>query len=203
MRILRTLNLFMLAACALSAQAESKNELGLLLGRIGIAQHTLASGEALKFNTGTALQATYARRILKGGVADLLFEVPFVATPSNDIRATNPALPRLVASILVTPGVRVKFLPHSRISPWLSVGGGYARFDPSKSTLGEGTTLAAPGSNGGALALGGGVDVKFWRIVGLRGEVRDFYSGLPNYGVTLTDSRRNSVVVSGGFVLHF
>ena len=65
------------------------------------------------------------------------------------------------------------------------------------------TTLAAPGSNGGALALGGGVDVKFWRFVGLRGEVRDFYSGLPNYGVNLTDSRRNSVVVSGGFVLHF
>lgn len=191
------------AVAPLRAQS-SKQEVGLLLGATFIPSHSLSgpTGGKLTFNSGTALQATYARRVVKGGIADLLFEVPLVTTPSSDIRGDVNST-RLIASLFVTPGLRVKLLPGSRISPFFSVGGGYARFDASTRTL-AGTVNPTPaGVNTGVLQVGGGVDVKFWRFVGLRGEVRDFYSGIPRFNVNVTDDKQHHVVASGGIVLHF
>lgn len=66
----------------------------------------------------------------------------------------------------------------------------------------------------GALEFGGGVDTKpLVRLkgipvvrkfnIGARLEVRDFYSGQPNYGVSTKSNFQNNVVFTGGLLLRF
>ena len=84
--------------------------------------------------------------------------------------------------------MRVKLNPAGPIAPWLSFGGGYARFlekTPSNNTS------FRPGTNTGTFEFGAGIDtrivVRILRIpIGFRLEVRDFYSGSPNYNHKLT-----------------
>jgi hypothetical protein len=46
--------------------------------------------------------------------------------------------------------------------------------------------------------------LQVWRIpIGFRAEVRDFYSGLPNYNQTVSASRQNNVVFTGGLLVKF
>lgn len=63
------------------------------------------------------------------------------------------------------------------------------------------------GTNRGAVQFGAGLDlrtpVKILFPIGLRVEVRDFYSGKPNYGANASDGYQHNVVFSGGFTLHF
>jgi hypothetical protein len=56
--------------------------------------------------------------------------------------------------------------------------------------------------------FGGGIDVrtrlKLLFPIGLRGEVRDFYTlETPGFGVPVQRSEQHNVVVSGGLVVHF
>ncbi len=56
--------------------------------------------------------------------------------------------------------------------------------------------------------FGGGIDVrtrlKLLFPIGLRGEVRDFYTlGTPGFGVPVQRSEQHNVVVLGGLVAHF
>jgi hypothetical protein len=66
----------------------------------------------------------------------------------------------------------------------------------------------APGTNTGTFVFGGGVDthtiVRVLRIpIGLRAEVRDFYSGSPNYNRTVRGSLQHNVVFTGGLLIKF
>jgi len=109
------------------------------------------------------------------------------------------------AFIFLTPRVRVKFHPDAAFSPWLSFGGGYARFL-------ESVPLAAPsfdrGTNTRTPFVWGGTDTTtvahVLRIsIGLRIEVRDFYSGLPNYNQKVTGSLQNNPAFTGGLLIRF
>ncbi len=53
----------------------------------------------------------------------------------------------------------------------------------------------------GALDSGAGRDVKFWRWIGLRGEIRDFYTGSPAYNIPAINGGQHNIVAGGGFVL--
>ncbi|HZQ92516.1 MAG TPA: hypothetical protein VFA60_12035 [Terriglobales bacterium] len=189
---------------------ERNNEVGLLLGAIKTpdttARLTAPATAPVRIGTGLSLQATYARKLTSSPRAAVYLEVPFVATPSTDVSSPFTAAPRNYASLFITPGVRVAFAPNSGISPWLAVGGGYARFDESSTRI-DGAPNASPrGANSGAAQFGGGVDfktpVKILFPIGLRAEVRDFYSNQPNFGAP-TDDRQHNVVFSGGIVLKF
>jgi len=71
------------------------------------------------------------------------------------------------------------------------MGGGLAHFSNGSNTNGTNTT--------GALQLAGGVDVRTpIEFIGLRGEVREFYTGTPNFSTT-----QHNVFVGGGIVLKF
>ncbi len=50
---------------------------------------------------------------------------------------------------------------------------------------------------------GGGADFKFWRFVGLRAEIRDFYAGGPSYNTNAIRGGQHNVVAGGGLVLKF
>lgn len=184
--------------------AQNKNnEVGLLLGG------SIVPTATANFNihSGLAYQATYAHRFTGNRLVGWGFEVPFVALPSQDVQSPTPSAPRNYASIFVTPGIRVTFVPTSAISPWASVGGGYARFAES-TTLVTGTpNTFKTGTNKGALQYGGGVDFKTpFKIpvpLVLRGEIRDFYSGQPRLNVVRPGNGQHNVIISGGIVLRF
>jgi hypothetical protein len=47
------------------------------------------------------------------------------------------------------------------------------------------------------------VDLRVIRYLSLRGEVRDFVTGNPNFNAPFLTNRQHNVLTSGGIVLHF
>jgi len=190
-------------AGAVAAQnSGSKHEIGLTLGGVLSSQR---SGGATKLDigSGVALQANYGYRFLAGRVAALYGEVHMMANPLRDISSSNQALTRDVATLFVTPGVRVKFFPGSAIAPYFAAGGGWANYQQSTTTLAGNPNPAPRNLNHGVFDYGGGADFKFWRFVGLRGEIRDFYAGGPAYNTPAISGGQHNVVAGGGLVLKF
>lgn len=178
-----------------------KHEIGLTLGRL-LSQDRAAGATRFELGSGTALQANYGFRLLSSSKVALYGEVHMLANPQRVVTSTNPGLTKDVASLFVTPGLRVKFFPRGAIAPYFAVGGGWALFEHSTKTIGGAPNPASRTASHGVLDFGGGVDVKFWKFIGLRGEIRDFYSGNPSYNLSLNGSQHN-LVVGGGFVLRF
>ena len=186
---------------AQKAHAQS-HEVGLTLGAItGKAKDT--PGGSLDIGTGVALQANYGYRFFGTRKIRLSGEVHFLASPLQEIQSSNRTATRDYASLYVIPGIRVKFAPAARVSPYAAIGGGYALFEQSVNRI-DGSPNAAPRFNHrGALAFGGGLDVRVWRFVATRWEVRDFYSGNPAFNVPITGSGLHNIVAGGGLVLRF
>lgn len=211
----RNLVILVLALAVLTAGAAAqdfkKNEVGLLLGWKLTSDPTITAGPGLgaKLDVGGGLtyQANYARHLVGRDKAALWLEFPLVATPSTDIRSSFTAVPRNFASLFLTPSLRVNFAPQQRVSPWLSIGGGYARFSESEFLINGAANPGTTGTNQGALQFGGGVDfntdLKILVPIGFRAEIRDFYSGKPNYLADTGGGYQHNVVFSGGFLLRF
>ena len=198
----------------LQAQAQQENEVGLVIGATTSPALGLASGSSvttppqnLTFGSSLALGAEYDRRLNSGSTA-VYVGVDFLASPL-DVKLNQPPAgtsPEF-AYIFLTPHVRVKFHADGALKPWLSFGGGYARLTPFGQTSST-TAVDLKGThNTGSLEFGGGLDtapiVHVFRIpIGFRLEVRDFYSGTPNFNAKL-DGRLNSVAYTGGLLLKF
>jgi opacity protein-like surface antigen len=185
-------------ACAQNNEYSPKHEIGLTLGRV-----TSTDRNMLRLGAGTALQANYGHRLWQADKAAVYAEVHFLGNPQRLVTAPNRTFTRDVATIFLTPGVRVKFRPLDAVSPYVVGGGGYAVFEQSLTRL-DGQPNGAPRTiNRGVFMFGGGVDVKLWRFVALRAEVRDFYSGSPAYNTPAVTGRQHNVVAGGGFALRF
>ena len=200
-------------AVALQVQAQQKNEVGLVIGAttspgIGLTSGNVAAPtQNLTFGSSLAFGAEYDRRLNSGSTA-FYVGVDFLASPL-DVKLNQPPAgtsPEF-GYIFVTPHVRVKFNADGALKPWLSFGGGYARLTP----FGQPSSTAASDLKGthntGSLEFGGGIDtapiVHVFRIpIGVRLEVRDFYSGTPNFNAPL-DGRLNTVAYTGGLLLKF
>lgn len=189
-------------------QGESKkNELGLLLGGVVTGQKTTMGGAPVDVGAGLTFQATYARRIKEGKRAALYFEVPFVATPSTEVRSPDTSVAHNYDTLYVTPGLRVKFAPRRTVSPWLALGGGYGLLEASQGLISGAPNPSERFVHTGTLQMGGGVDfdakLKILVPIGFRLEVRDFYTAVPNLNTTLRESRQHNVLFSGGLVVKF
>ena len=129
---------FVAAAATASAQ---KNEIAVLYGKtINANRNILPNGgfstSALTFNPSTAYQVTYARQFLNLKLFAVYAEVPFIASPKVILGSTSGGNAAINYSALyLTPGVRVKFLPDARISPWVSGGYGFAHYSASSTLL--------------------------------------------------------------------
>ncbi|HEY2499213.1 MAG TPA: hypothetical protein VGK24_19310 [Candidatus Angelobacter sp.] len=141
-------------------------------------------------------------RMLDAKLVALYLEVPVAGIPSQKITfsSTPSTVVDHLSSIFVTPGFRLKVLPASPISPWVSVGGGLARYSADSGSP----------SNKGALEYGGGLDFKTGLpLLGFRAEVRDFVSGEPGSGFFSglpTGSgglHHHNILAGGGLVLRF
>jgi hypothetical protein len=189
-----------------SAHSQTKNEVGLVIGATTTTSQTLSQGGDISFNASLALGAEYDRRLAAAKQLGIYGGVDFLASPV-DVKLSQPpqgVIPEY-AYVFLTPHVRVKFNPAGPIAPWLSFGGGYARFRESAP---RGSTSFVPGTNTGALEFGAGIDtrsvVRVLRIpIGFRFEVRDFYSGVPNYNRQIDASQQNNVAFTGGLLIRF
>src|SRR5579884_669328 len=162
--------------------------------------------DTVKTNNHVFFEGAPALRLAGGGAFFLHLEVPIVGIHSNTQQVGitapvgNTSIQLDTSAIFITPALRLKVLPAAPISPWLSVGGGWARF----------STNAGSPSNKGAIEYGGGLDFKTGLpVLGFRAEVRDFVTGDPNFGFTniVTGDngglRRHNLMVGGGIVLRF
>lgn len=198
-------------AMILQSQAQQKDEVGLVIGATIPTGVNLASGvsvpppQNLSFNKSLALGVEYDRRFTSGRAA-IYGGVDFLASPL-DVKLDQPqaGVSPEYAYVFLAPHVRVKFNPRGAIQPWLSFGGGYTRFREAAPTT---SPSFKGGTNTGTLEFGGGIDtapiIHLLRIpIGARFEVRDFYSGTPNFNQPLNTGRLNSIAYTGGLLLRF
>jgi hypothetical protein len=144
-------------------------------------------------NPGFAFDIALAHRLINAHAASLHLELPFtVATGRNAATALlNPDF----SSFFVTPSLKLKLLPGSGVSPFVSVGGGLAHFSESSVT-----------DNKSAFQVGGGLDFKtHLPLLGFRLEARDFITGRPGTPsfTSVTSDRLHNIFVGGGIALHF
>ena len=137
---------------------------------------------------GFSVEGTYAHRLANFRVASLHLELPFMFSPTRKSEFLGPDF----STFFFTPSLRLKFLPSSGVSPFVSAGGGLGRFK-------EGSTS----DNHGAFQVVGGLDFKTrLPLLGLRIEARDFATGAPSFS-TLTNNHLNNLFIGGGVTLHF
>lgn len=205
---------------SLPALAQEKNEVGLVIGATLTPSQTLAPGASLigptgsvlpdgdlNFNASLALGAEYDRRILFRNRVAIFAGIDFLASPLDvQVSQSTQNAPKSYAYVFLTPHIRAKFNARGALSPWLEFGGGYARF--LSSTPPAAAATFARVRNTGTFEFGGGVDTHtLFHVlkipIAFRLEVRDFYSGQPNYNVGVRRGLQNNVAFTGGLLIRF
>jgi opacity protein-like surface antigen len=187
-----------------SASAQ-KYELGLLIGGMttGNKEFALPTPGTLEIGNGLTYHANYAQRLGNARLAALYFEVDAAGTPSVDVKSSNLLSPRNYSSFFLTPGLKVKFLAAAPYSPYVFAGVGYARFTESETRLDGGPNTGKRGTNHVGFDFGGGIDVRIFPFISLRGEIRDYVTGTPHFNVDILQDRQHNVLISGGVVFRF
>jgi opacity protein-like surface antigen len=155
------------------------------------------SADNLSFDPAVGYQLNYAHRLLGAPGVGIYVEVPFVAGFNNQRTLTSLFTGQDYNSLYFTPGIKVKLLPSFFLSPYFAGGIGLAHFSASN---------AGGSENDFAIDVGGGLDMKVFPHLSLRGEVRDFITDTPGLNLDLLQNftgKTNNVVVSGGVVLRF
>jgi Outer membrane protein beta-barrel domain len=149
------------------------------------------------FDSGTsfAVGANYAGRIVHFPLAALYFEVPVVVGPKSVTRLPSRSN---YSSLFITPGLKLKLAPEFPLSPYVAAGIGYARFHQDANA-----SVSSQSVNTEVYDFGGGLDLKIAPFVSLRGEVRDFYSGFPDFNSLSNTGRQHNLVAQAGLVLRF
>ena len=175
-----------------------KNELSLAAGGYFPVSSVFGAGDAF------ALEGTFAHRLASVPFISLYGELPVVGSFRSHL-PTNFFTPASYSAFFLTPGLKVKIAPSFPISPWLAVGGGWARFSKNASLA---SVTGSDVTNTWAFDIGGGLDVKIAPFVSARGEVRDFYTGNPFTSNPLLNlvpivGNQNNVVATVGLVFRF
>ncbi len=200
-----------IAVCTFVAQAAAQeNELSGIIGRTFTSDQSILGAPAydpdLRFSNGLSFEINYARRLMGmgRGLFSLTVEVPFVVNPDQDLHAAPPnRIPEKYASFFVTPALRLNAFPDHGISPWVSFGSGFGHFAASSTLLFGGNNPGTTGTNTGVIQAGLGLDVKIFHGFSLRGEGRDFWSGVPQLNVNTGKSRQHNIFAGLGIVWQF
>ncbi len=192
----------LLTVCSFVALAAAqKNELSGIIGRTFISDQGIPAAPSydpnLHFGKGLTFEVNYARQVMGVELWSLALEVPFVVNADEHVNAyTNPFLG--YHSYFVTPAARLNLFPEQAVSPWVSFGGGFGYFSGS-----SGANPNTTGNATGVLQAGLGLDVKIYRNFRLRGEGREFWSGVPPLNVNTGKSRQYNLFAGGGIVWNF
>lgn len=105
---------------AIAQEAPPRHEIGLTLGGL-FSNERSGAATRLNLGSGTALQANYGYRLLGSNTAALYAEVHLLANPLRDVTSSDRSLTRNVATLFVTPGIRVKFFPNHGLAPYVAI----------------------------------------------------------------------------------
>jgi hypothetical protein len=198
----------LVVVCTFVVQAASqKNELSGILGRTFTANQGIQGAPSydlnLHFGKGLTFEGNYARRVIEGSFWSLALEVPFVVNVDEDVHSAQDVTPRQYSSFFVTPAARLSVFSEQAFSPWVSFGGGFGHFNESSTLQFGGPNPGKTGTSTGVLQGGFGLDVKIYGHFSLRGEAREFWSGVPQLNVNTGKSRQYNLFAGGGVVWHF
>ena len=146
------------------------------------------------FGHSGVLEINPAHRLVNAEAVGLFVEVPLTWTFKNARTDPAAALHDHYSAFFFTPGLKVKVLPQLPISPYGFVGVGLAHFHDTDS---------GQGSNENVIDYGAGVDWKVLPLLSIRGELRDFNSGVPRLNFPNPGSRQQNVMATVGLSLHF
>jgi hypothetical protein len=187
--------------------AAQKNELSGIIGRTFVSNQGIPGAPSydpeLRFGKGLTFEINYARHVMGGEVLALALEVPFVVDPAQDLHTAQNLVPKQYSSYFVTPAARLNVFPRTAVSPWVSFGGGFGHFSESSTLVFGGTNPGKTGTTTSVLQAGLGLDVKLYKNFSLRGEAREFWSGVPQLNVDTGKSRQYNLFAGGGIVWHF
>jgi hypothetical protein len=203
-----TIVVTMLAAPAVAQ--DEKNEIGGNLGRTFISDQGITGGTdpgtIIASGKGLTFDVEYARRYIVTPIYALSWEAVLMYNHDEDINGGSygfAVVPPQYSELFVTPGARVNLFPTTAVSPWVSLGAGFGHISEA-STLLYGGANPGKSTTGFVLQGGLGLDVKVWKTVSIRGEVRDFWSGEPDYPLAPTGkSRQHNYFVGGGAYWRF
>jgi hypothetical protein len=208
--LMRQFTIALLAVLVLfcqSGMSQQKNELALSLGRTLVSHQTVPGtnfvGNSIAFGAGLSVEANYSHLVRPGDLASISIEVPVLLNLDEDLNYGRNVIPEGFRSYFVTPSARVTFFPNLPVTPWVSVGGGFGHFGESSKLEFGGANPGKTGSTTGIFQFGVGADVRTWRSFSVRGEARDFYSGVPQLNVSTGKSRQHNFFVGVGVVWHF
>lgn len=202
------LSVVTLLAATMTAQDE-KNELGGIIGRTFISDQGIKLAiphPTIAFGKGLTFEGEYSRFFLVAPIYSISGEV--LVAYNHDIDVNGGAylfavVPPDMKSLFVTPAARVNLFPTTAVSPWVSLGAGFGHFTQA-STLVYGGTNPGKSTTGFVLQGGVGLDVKVWKKLSIRGEVRDFWSGEPDFPLAPTGkTRQHNFFVGGGAFWRF
>jgi len=198
--------LAMLALLAASAAAQDeKNEVTGIIGRTYISdQGTQGFAQPIRSGKGLSFEVNYARHVMGNAVYGISLELPAMFNFDEDLNAGGPIVPVDYRQIFLTPAARVNLFPSTAFSPWVSFGGGFGHFSENKTLIYGGGTNPGKSTTTGVIEGGFGLDVRVWRHFSVRGQVRDFWSGEPDFPLAPTGkTRQHNYFVGGGVVWHF
>jgi len=198
----------MLAAAAVAQ--DEKNEIGGMLGRTFISDQGIQGATffdpVIHSGKGLTLEGEYARRFIVTPVYSLSAEALVVYNPDEDLNGgayLSAVVPPNYKQLFITPAARVNLFPTTAVSPWLSFGAGFGHFSEA-STLVYGGTNPGKATTSAVIQAGLGLDVKVWRKLSVRLDVRDFWSGEPDFPLAPTGkSRQHNFFVGGGAFWRF
>ncbi len=189
------------AVCSLSAQGgEEKQEFGLTVGELS-GNSPSVTGGPLTLDSGVAVEANFARKFRDLGFANLYWEVDGLVGPLRYVSGTPTSATHSINSVFVTPGVKIQFTPREPLSPWLAIGGGYAFYHSSSSSIASGP-VAGGATHTYAVDFGGGVDWAINKRYVIRADLRAIYTGAPNFGISVPSGQLN-FLIGGGLVWRF
>ncbi len=177
-----------------------RHEIGILVGatlpsaQVSIPPVVSASGGA-----SFAGQVDYAYFLQETSHGNLYFELPAarVFKAAVNINLNYGGVAASASQAFFTPGLRFRFHPDARWSPYLNGGFGFGWFDAASVQVSGPAFVSATNGIKPAFDFGGGLMLRLNRMWALRGEVRDFVacgSNLPSH---------NHLVMSLGASIRF
>ena len=204
-RLLIAVLMVVTTVAASAAAQDEKNELTGMVGRTFISdQGVQGFAQPIRHGKGLSFEVNYARHMLGTSIYGVSFEVPAMFNFDEDLNAGGPIVPIDYRQFFVTPAARVNLFPTTAVSPWVSFGGGFGYFSENKNLIYSGGSNPGKSKTTGVIQGGLGLDVRVWRRFSVRGQVRDFWSGEPDYPLAPTGrSRQHNYFVGGGVIWHF
>jgi opacity protein-like surface antigen len=204
--VLCALNLLAISAAA----QDEKNEIGFVIGRTFVSDQGIQNATyfdpIIHTGKGLTVGGEYAYRFWVTPIYSISGELAVVDNTQAKLNAGgygNAVVPVNYSALFLTPAARVNLFPTNAVSPWVSFGAGFGHFSESKN-LDYGGTNPGTSSTSAVIEGGLGLDVRVWRKLCMRGEVRDFWSGEPDFPLAPTGhSRQHNYFVGGGAFWRF